>query len=440
MNRSAISMLQILGWAGVLALQTWGATCATKILYQGADDEVGAMDEATRTWPEAPEFKANWGDQGNGMLPPYFRLSGSINSTKNWTGAMNFGTLPATMEGGSLSFQIKATNAAVNLTYWVSNGNGSSTKIHQSIAANTVTQASASIAELGISAGFSVERLWLQLDQVPAGQYSHVLFDNITLSCAGSTTSSTTGTEAEIVVGDTVDHLLDQVALYPLVQINPQLPARIVADSSSITSYAMPLHKGDSLGAIWNAMSPTGIVLWGDVSASLLAARSTPPIDPQTSITLWRENLFTLAQGALRDSLFANPRELYSQGFRAAMQSEFRVLPLLIADLDYDEAYCDTTPDCSTISLMPNRFVQIALPETEIPALTFAIVYDPYFVTTNHTALGSIQVSMAGKTQTLQPGDYMQLTIPSAETQIVTFRYTQGGKVFTNQIRVEVAE
>jgi len=444
MNRSAISMLQILGWAGVLALQTWGATCATKILYQGADDEVGAMDEATRTWPEVPEFKTNWGDQGNGMLPPYLRLSGSINSTKDWTGAMSFGTLPATIEGGSLSLQIKATNA-VNLTYWVSNGNGSSTKIHQSIAANTVTQVSASIAELGISAGFSVERLWLQLDQVPAGQYSHVFFDNITLSCAGATTSSTTGTEAEIVVGDTANQLPSLVSSYPWKSVSASSPVR--NESRIMVEYANLSPRTSLALQLLRSKSVTGIVLEKQVSEHLLADRSSVPSNTESSLQIWRENLHTLAQGRLQDSLFANPRELFRQAYNVAQHKEFKVIPLLVADLDYEEADCLPIEDssgatlCSNPTLTARRLVEISLPEMEMPEFQFALVYDPYFVTTNRqSSLGSIQVSLAGKTQTLQPGGSIIVELPNAEIQRMVFRYIQGSNVYVNHILLEVAQ
>jgi hypothetical protein len=164
-------------------------------------------------------------------------------------------------------------------------------------------------------------------------------------------------------------------------------------------------------------------------------------MDPVSSVKLWRENLYTLAQGALRDSLFANPRDLFLQAHNQAQLSEFKVIPLLVADLDYEESNCRSGYSCAGLSLTETRFVQISLPVAEMPGIKFALVYDPYFVTTNRTATpGSIQVTMAGKTKTLQPGENMVMEFPSAETQTMIFRYVQGNKVYVNQILVEVAQ
>jgi hypothetical protein len=444
MKESLKGILRGLGVACALSAQAWGATCATTWIYRGGPAETGSMDESSRTWPEAPEFRTNWDDKGNGMVPPYIRLSGQFGVTKDWTGSMNFGSLPKAIAGGSLQFQAWATNS-VNLTYWVAGPSGISTKLHKAIPAGVATTVTASISDLGITGGFVMDRLWLQLDQVPASQYNHTFFDNIQLTCAGSVESPVVPPvdpeDPPLVIGDTSDPLPDLVANYPLVPLDPKSPVRLVADVAMSTGYASSRHAIDSTEALLSPLSNTGIVLWKNQSEALLASRGAPPADPASSVKLWRENLYTLAQGALRDSLFANPRDLFRQAHNQAQQSEFRVIPILVADIDYEVTNCRSGVTCTELSLTETRFVQLTLPVTEIPAIKFALVYDPYFITTNRSGTpGTIQLMLGSRSWTLNPGDNVVLEFPSAESQRLIFRYIQGNKAFVNQIMVEVAQ
>ena len=86
---------------------------APLVLYNGNGNESPQMETATRTWPEPPEYYANWGIM-DGMNPPYIRLSGQSNETRDWTGAFTFSNLPAKISNGNL--QITANTTSVPFT------------------------------------------------------------------------------------------------------------------------------------------------------------------------------------------------------------------------------------------------------------------------------------------------------------------------------------
>ena len=59
------------------------------------------MVEAGRSFPEPPEWKANWGNL-DGMIAPYIRLSGIKNVQGDWKGLLSFPSLPLHVDGGVL--------------------------------------------------------------------------------------------------------------------------------------------------------------------------------------------------------------------------------------------------------------------------------------------------------------------------------------------------
>ena len=59
------------------------------------------METAGMTFPEAPEWSANWGEM-EALTPPYIRWSGMKDKAGDWTGALSLDKLPATVQGGVL--------------------------------------------------------------------------------------------------------------------------------------------------------------------------------------------------------------------------------------------------------------------------------------------------------------------------------------------------
>jgi len=152
------------------------ATSATPlILYNGSGDESPLMESNTRTWPEPPEYYANWGTM-DGMNPPYIRLSGQASETRDWTGAFTFANLPVKVSGGSLQIQVRATSNA-SLSIWLETSEGISTAKTYSLTANKTSNLDFAIAQQT-----TIRKIYARLNKVPAYQYTTVFFDNIILS------------------------------------------------------------------------------------------------------------------------------------------------------------------------------------------------------------------------------------------------------------------
>jgi hypothetical protein len=89
------------------AVAAYAQVCEEKVLYNGAGTS-GQMENASRTFPEPPEWSTNWGEMGS-MKPPYIRLSGMKNVKADWIGALAFSALPKDVQGGTLRLKVRAT-------------------------------------------------------------------------------------------------------------------------------------------------------------------------------------------------------------------------------------------------------------------------------------------------------------------------------------------
>jgi len=172
----------------LLLLCTSVANAVSLVLYDGSGAESPLMDASTRTWPEPPEYYANWGSLG-GMEPPYIRLSGQSNETRNWTGAFTFAKLPVKVFGGSLQIQARSTNNA-SLSIWLETDKGNGSSKTYSLAANQTSNLDIAILDFGISMPVTINKIHVRMNQVPAYQYTTVFFDRIILSDTEASSSS----------------------------------------------------------------------------------------------------------------------------------------------------------------------------------------------------------------------------------------------------------
>ena len=145
----------------VLAVMTVNAqVCEEKILYNGAGTP-GQMESASRTFPEPPEWMANWGEMGS-MKPPYIRLSGMKNVKTDWIGALSLSALPRNVQGGSLRLKVRTTQNA-KFGVWLSGSRGTGNVVFSDIPAN-VTRALEIPVEKMLGAGLQrVENVWVGL-------------------------------------------------------------------------------------------------------------------------------------------------------------------------------------------------------------------------------------------------------------------------------------
>ena len=99
-----------------MAVFSYSQTCNNTTLYSGSEN--GYMEESTRTFPEAPEWKANWGNFPM-MAPPYIRLSGQKNVKGDWRGALVFPQGVAAT-GATLSMKVRSSQN-VKFGVWLGN-------------------------------------------------------------------------------------------------------------------------------------------------------------------------------------------------------------------------------------------------------------------------------------------------------------------------------
>jgi hypothetical protein len=171
-----------------LLFLAFAANAAPIVLYSGSGNESPVMESSGRTFPEPPEYYANWGNL-DGMNPPCIRLSGQAGETRDWKGALTFARLPATVSGGSLQMQARAANNA-SLSIWLETEAGSSNPKTYSLAANQTSSLNINISDLGVSVPATVNKIYVRLNQVPAYQYTTVFLDDIILANPESAGSS----------------------------------------------------------------------------------------------------------------------------------------------------------------------------------------------------------------------------------------------------------
>ena len=140
-----------------MAVFGYSQSCKKVTLYSGSEE--GSMEESTRTFPEQPEWKANWGNFGK-MVPPYIRLSGQKASKSDWTGALLF---PASINvaGGTLSMDVRATQG-VRFGVWIGT-RGEGKTFYKNLAPNETYSLEIPVAQLGVKAPFTLDKIGIGL-------------------------------------------------------------------------------------------------------------------------------------------------------------------------------------------------------------------------------------------------------------------------------------
>ena len=150
--------------------------CNSAVIYDGSRNN-GKMEEQGLTFPEAPEWKANWGDFDK-MMSPYIRLSGIKNVRGDWTGTLVFDELPASVRGGSLKMAVRATQAA-KFGVWLVEAAGAGNVSFRNIEANRTYELDIPIENLLGKTDASVRKVGIGLFGVPANQYTTLFVDNV---------------------------------------------------------------------------------------------------------------------------------------------------------------------------------------------------------------------------------------------------------------------
>lgn len=410
-----------------LVMASHAQVCESAVLYNG-NNTTGQMQEQGRTFPESPEWNANWGDFEN-MKSPYIRLSGQKSTAGDWKGALTFGTKPATVLGGNLSMSVRSTQN-VKFGVWIESDNGVGKTFLTDIAANTTQKLNIPVSEIAPSAPFEFKKLWIGLFDVKSYQYTSLFVDDIALSCTGKaspatqggttqTTESTPSAQSYVFSGATANSA-EQIVMWgdePL----PQTSA----------------HYADTKRQDLLRTSSTNFVLNEAEHKQILAYLQNDSLTLEQVRNGWYKSLYLVDRNRLKDNVVANPKQIVLNARNTAAAFEMHTIPLLIANLDYSYAVCKDSL-CNSTSLKNYHLLASGLPTSYTTSSKATFVYDPIFVATTRNNLPSVEICTTAKCQALAANSQVELEFPSAGIQKIRVKLNDGTTSIQQTFSLEV--
>lgn len=400
----------------VLSLSSFAQVCNEVTLYKSG--ETGYM-ESGNTFPEMPEWSANWGEKGS-LVPPYVRWSGMKNVAGNWAGTMVMNGLPSFVQGGSLKLDVHSTkNAKVGV--WLEGDFGKSSVYYQNISADASTSLEIPLENLAIGNRALVQKVGVGLFDVPANQYTTFFMDNVRLTCGVAESSGEDDETADVA--------------FPFSDVNPSDPVR----EGRFSEYKMPVttaaYSAEERQKISDSTRYSFVLdeaehdqIEGFVEATDLSAKQ--------SREGWYNAMYLIDHNRLQDGLIANPKALFYEAEVVAAASDNMVLPILVGNVDYGYRICaDST--CEQTVVEGARALVAGLPSSSVGASTFKLVYDPFFVTTNRGA-PVLEVLSEKQWHRLEPKSELTVRFESAGLQKLVVRLEEGGVKVEQTLFVEV--
>ena len=163
----------------------------------------------------------------------------------------------------------------------------------------------------------------------------------------------------------------------------------------------------------------------------------TAEMTPQKSRTTWYDNLYSVVRNRLRENVIANPKQLYFEAEAIAAKSDYTVIPLLVADLDYVYRAC-ADADCSTSKNVNAHLLTAGLPTSFVRGSKMILVLDSYFFVTKQRELPSISVCVSGKCNALSVNGKTELEFASTGTQKIVVKMKRGDRMVEQNLFVEV--
>ena len=295
-NRMLRRIVPIAVFAAVAA---YAQVCEEKVLYSGAGTP-GQMENASRTFPEPPEWSTNWGEMG-AMKPPYIRLSGMKNVKGDWIGALAFTALPKDVQGGALRLKVRATQK-VKFGVWLSGAKGTGNVVFNDISANVTRSLEIPVEKMLGSGRQRVEKVWIGLFGVPANQYTTLFVDDVSLTCT--------------VKAETVSSVVDPV---PANSGAGFAPTNTVAMSPVRKPLCLSSSVNPSSAAYSNAdrkrlsdLTTSAFVLSDKEHRQIRESLEQEKCTPAESRRLWYRNMFFVDRNRLQDSAIANPKGVFA--------------------------------------------------------------------------------------------------------------------------------
>ena len=415
--------------SALLALQGNAKECKGVALYSDGSNG-GQMVQSGMTFPEMPEWKANWGYL-DGMEPPYIRLSGMKNLQGDWKGLLSFPALPLHVDDGVLRLKVRATQN-VTLGLWLVDGTKNSKVHYVDLTANTTQSLKIALSNFGVSGGMNVSNIGVGLFHVPQYQYTTLFIDDVGFSCVGTgVSSSSSGT---VVSGDSsgssdaFDYEFSNVESY-----SERRDARFLPTLETEFSAAYSEQKRNELLSRTNTDFLVSELEHLKIVNTVRAAEMTA----KKSRTTWYDNLYTVVRNRLRENIVANPKQLYFEAEAIAAESDYSVIPLLVADLDYAYSACADS-SCRIMQVVNAHLLTAGLPTSFVRGSKMSLLLDPYFVVTKQKSLPSISVCVSGTCKSITPKERIELEFASTGTQKLVVKMNHDGRSIEQNLFVEV--
>ena len=415
-----------------MAVFSYSQTCNNTTLYSGSEN--GYMEESTRTFPEAPEWKANWGNFPM-MAPPYIRLSGQKNVKGDWRGALVFPQGVAAT-GATLSMKVRSSQN-VKFGVWLGN---SGEAFYKNLSANESYRLEIPVADIGGKGTFLLKKVWIGLFGVGAYQYTNLFVDDIAIRCpersgtAGGSSSSGTaggtsrsGTLLGATSADESDFIVGGDAASPV--------RKLLWESEPLeeTSARYSTEERDEL----KKRTPMMFVMdWQDHDRIIRFLQSDS-LTPQQSREGWYKAMYLVTNSRVKDSVIANPKQLFADANAIAAMNEMSSFPLLLANLDYSYKVCTDT-QCNATTLENYHLLAAGFPTSYTRSSKVRITYDPFFVTTDKSGLPNVEICTSGKCKALEPNKATEIEFASAGIQKLTVKLAYGSTRIQQTLSLEV--
>ena len=412
----------------LFALNGFADECKDVVLYSNGNDK-GQMVESGMTFPELPEWKTNWGNQ-DGMEPPYIRLSGMKNLQDDWKGVLSFQSLPQHVDGGVLRLKVHATQNA-SFGVWLVNSSGKSNVHYVGLTANRTQSLEIPLVNLGVTGAVDVMNVGVGLFHVPQYQYTTLFIDDVGFSCVKNSigsSSSTMSSSSFGASGDSLGYEFSNVESW-----SEKRDARYLPSLESNFTAAYSEQQRDSLLLRTNS----DFVVDELEHLKILNTVRATDVSPKKSRMSWYDNLYSVVRNRLRENVVANPKQLYFEAEAIAAISDYTVIPLLVADLDYAYSACADSL-CSSVQIVNAHLLEAGLPTSFVRGSKVSILLDPYFVVTKQRSLPSITVCVSGKCETLPMKGRLDLEFPSVGKQKIVVKINRGGQTVEQNLFVEV--
>ena len=408
----------------VFALNGFAQECKDVALYSDGSDK-GQMIESGRSFPEPPEWRANWGNL-DGMVAPYIRLSGMKNVQGDWKGLLLFPSLPLHVDGGVLRLKVHATQN-VRFGVWLKGASSESLTYNVALTANKTQLLKIPLAEFGVTGPIDVVNVGVGLFQVPQNQYTSLFIDDIEFSCVKNNASTGSSTSSEIEK-DALVYEFSNADAWSSARDVRLLPAKETEFSAAYTpqerSFLLSKTNADFLVSELEHLKIVNSV------------RATEMLAKKSRLT-WYDNLYLIVRNRIHENVVANPKHLYFEAEAVAANSDYTVIPLLVADLDYMYKACADSV-CGSTQNVNAHLLMAGLPTSFVRGSKINLVLDPYFIVTKQKDLPSVSVCVSGTCKALPVKGSLELEFPSSGLQTIIVKMKSNGRNIEQKLFVEV--